>query len=217
MTLSACAATPVAAATSQAALPANESNPQEIQATEPAPPVEPVATMETQSMTTEDHSEGFDCPICEQVDLTDYNGPLTAEEIEGLLLALNDEYHAWAVYDQVLQDHGDVNPFASIRGSEATYIGALIVLFNTYGVPVPENTWIGNVPSFASAVEACETGVEAEILNRDLYTRLFDTTERQDIISVYEALQQASDQKHLPAFERCSTSGGGAGQGKNSV
>jgi len=142
------------------------------------------------------------CPIC-GMDLSRYNGPLTAEEVEGLLLALNDEYHAWAVYDQVLQDHGDVKPFSNIIGSEATHIDQLIALFDTYGVPVPQNPWIGNVPSFASTSDACHVGVEAEILNVELYGRIDTSTEREDILTVYDALQRASNEKHLPAFERC--------------
>jgi len=151
---------------------------------------------------SENIEESEDCPIC-MIDLSSYTGPLTAEEIEGLLLAFNDEYHAWAVYDQVIQDHGDVRPFSSIINSEATHIDELVSLFDTYGLPVPENPWVGNVPSFATLNDACQTGVDAEILNVELYDRIFASTEREDIITVYEALQRASNEKHLPAFERC--------------
>jgi len=215
--ISACAAGPVATVINQAISPADEGRPPEIQSTAPATLAGPAAEINTQGQILEDHSQGIDCLICDQVDLSAYSGPLTTKEVEGLLLALNDEYHAWAVYDQVLQDFGEVNPFANIRRSEATHIDALIDLFNSYNVPIPENAWIGNVGSYPSITQACETGVEAEVLNRDLYTRLFSTTDRQDIISAYTALQQASDEKHLPAFERCSNSGGGAGQGNGGI
>jgi hypothetical protein len=156
-----------------------------------------------------------DCPICE-VDMEQYSGPLTYEEIEGLLLALNDEYHAWAVYDQVISDFGEVQPFVNIRQAEAQHIEALLPLFQAYNVPVPENPWIGNAPSFESVQDACAVGVEAEILNAALYDELYASTERQDIIIVYEALQRASNENHLPAFERCANSSGtnqGNGQG----
>ena len=143
-----------------------------------------------------------DCPIC-AMDTSSYSGPLTEAEIQGLLLALNDEYHAWAVYDQVLQDFGSVRPFSNIVNSEATHINELEGLFEVYGLNVPENPWIGNVPSFATTNEACAIGVEAEVLNLELYEHLFATTDRADIITVYEALQRASNEKHLPAFERC--------------
>ena len=149
------------------------------------------------------------CPICNP-DLSRYEGPLSDAEIEGLLKALNDEYHALAVYDGVIADHGQVRPFANIRDAEAQHISALVGLFNTYGVPVPENPWVDNVPSFDSIKAACEAGVEAEIANVELYDELFASTERQDILRVYSALQRASNEKHLPAFQRC------AGQARRS-
>jgi hypothetical protein len=73
-------------------------------------------------------------------------------------------------------------------------------------VQIPDNKWFGNAPKFQSVAEACKAGVDAEIVNRDLYTKLFETTKREDILVVYRALQKASEENHLPAFERC---GGG--------
>ncbi|MBN1400166.1 MAG: DUF2202 domain-containing protein [Anaerolineae bacterium] len=140
--------------------------------------------------------------------MASYAGPLNEQEVHGLLLALNDEYHAWAVYDQVLQDHGDVRPFVNIKTSEAKHIEALQELFVAYDVPVPENPWVDQAPSFDSLKEACATGVEAEIANVDLYTELFASTERDDILKVYTSLQRASDENHLPAFERCARRSG---------
>lgn len=142
-----------------------------------------------------------DCPICGTN--VDYDGPLTSQEVDGLLLALNDEYHAWAVYDQVIADFGEVRPFTNIRSSEQRHIDALVNLFETYDVLVPDDPWIGNVPSFDSKQAACQAGVDAEIANAALYDELFASTERSDILQVYEALQQASLDKHLRAFQRC--------------
>ena len=173
-----------------------------IEAQEAAAIVETEAEAGGQTEVEVEPVENEDCPIC-SMDLSNYNGGLTAEEIEGLLLALNDEYHAWAVYDQVIKDHGEVRPFSSIIKSEAAHIDQLVALFETYDLPVPENPWIGNVPSFASTSDACHVGVEAEILNVELYDRIFASTDRDDTITVYEALQRASNEKHLPAFERC--------------
>ncbi len=161
--------------------------------------------------------EMIDCLICD-TDLSGYTGELTPAEINGLLLALNDEYHAWATYDQVLKDFGDVTPFSNIIHAEAQHISMLETLFNTYGVPVPENSWIGNAPQFASTTEACEAGVQAEIENAVLYENIFATTQRDDILTVYQSLQSASWNNHLPAFQRCAAGqtedsfGGGQGQ-----
>jgi hypothetical protein len=145
------------------------------------------------------------CLICD-VDYDTYTGPLTQEEVNGLLLALNDEYHAWAVYDQVLINFGsNTRPFSNIKNSEATHIDMLIPLFDSYGVPIPANPWIGNAPQFDTVAEACQVGVDAEIVNVTLYSLLYASTNREDILSVYEALQWASDNNHLPAFERCAS------------
>ncbi|MEI6779268.1 MAG: DUF2202 domain-containing protein, partial [Chloroflexales bacterium] len=143
------------------------------------------------------------CLMCD-TDLSHYPGPLSAAEIDGLRLALNDEYHAWAVYHQVVADFGEVRPFANIIPSEASHISSLEALFRTYGVPLPaENPWLTQAPRFTSVSEACTVGVDAEIVNVNLYTRLLSSTSRADILQVYELLQAASRDNHLPAFQRC--------------
>ncbi len=158
------------------------------------------------------------CPICDTAATSSYVGALTESEVEGLLLALNDEYHAWAVYDQVLVDFDDVRPFSRIIKSEERHIEALVDLFDTYGLSVPANPWIGEVPSFASVQEAAQAGVDAEVANAELYDQLFASTDREDIERVYTSLQRASLENHLPAFERAasreSTTRQAAGRGR---
>jgi len=53
---------------------------------------------------------------------------LTDIEIRMLQEALDDEYHAWAIYDQVIADFGEVRPFINIRQAEARHIEALLGL-----------------------------------------------------------------------------------------
>jgi len=98
---------------------------------------------------------------------------LSSSEISALHDALDDEYQAWATYDQVIADFGEVMPFINIRDAEARHIEALSVLFRAYGLPVPENSWPGKVPHFGSVREACEAGVVAEVANAALYERLW--------------------------------------------
>ncbi|MBN1219364.1 MAG: DUF2202 domain-containing protein [Anaerolineae bacterium] len=123
--------------------------------------------------------------------------------MQGLLKALDDEYHAWAVYGQVIADFGQVRPFTNIQRAEAQHIAALVNLFDRYDVPVPDNSWVGRVESFDSVQTACAAGIAAEIANAALYDELFTTTDRADILTVYQTLQRASTEKHLPAFQRC--------------
>lgn len=137
--------------------------------------------------------------------------PLTTAETDALRAALDDEYRAWATYDQVIADFGERPPFSNIREAEARHIEALCVLYARYGLAVPANPWPGKVTRYASLHEACEAGVAAEIENGALYERLLASTQRPDILTVFRNLQEASQQRHLPAFQRCAERGAGGG------
>jgi hypothetical protein len=128
---------------------------------------------------------------------------LSEGEVLALREALDDEFRAWATYEQVIRDFGAVRPFVNILDAEARHIGALEGLFERYGLPLPDNPWRGRVPRYASLREACEAGVAAEIANAALYDRLLRSTARGDILTVFRNLQEASQQRHLPAFRRC--------------
>jgi hypothetical protein len=140
---------------------------------------------------------------------------LTRPEIDALLEALDDEYKAWTTYGQVIHDLGPVRPFINIVESEARHIEALRALFERHGIAVPGNPWAGRAPRFASLREACQAGVEAEVENAALYERLMRSTEREDILAVFENLRRASQERHLPAFRRGAERGeGGRGRGR---
>jgi hypothetical protein len=130
-------------------------------------------------------------------------GDLSELEAEALSMALEDEYKAWAVYDQVIADFGAVRPFASIQKAEESHIAALVTLFQRYDLEVPENEWPGEVPSFDTLADACAAGVQAEIDNAALYDELFSMVDNADIVQVFTSLQRASETRHLPAFQRC--------------
>jgi hypothetical protein len=134
---------------------------------------------------------------------------LTDAEVRILHEALDDEYQAWTTYDEVIADFGPVRPFINIRDAEARHVEVLTGLFARYGLPVPANPWPGRVPRYASVQAACEAGVAAEIANGTMYERLLAATQRPDIATVLRKLQQASQQRHLPAFQRCAQGGPG--------
>lgn len=141
---------------------------------------------------------------------------LTPIEVQALHDALNDEYHAVAVYSQVLADFGTVHPFVNIRESEMRHIQALSRLFHSYGLDIPPNPWGTTSPiqRFSSLKEACEAGVQGEIDNIELYERLLNSTSRYDILNVFLRLQAASQERHLPAFQRAAAR---QGSGLNST
>jgi len=144
-------------------------------------------------------------PVAAPAPITDgaYVSELDESEAKALIMALEDEYKAWSVYEQVVTDFGPARPFTNIQRAEKNHIAALVTLFDRYGLDVPVNNWPGNVPQFDTLAEACEAGVQAEIDNAVLYDELFSMVDNPDIIRVFEALQQASQTKHLPAFEHC--------------
>jgi hypothetical protein len=140
---------------------------------------------------------------------------LTETEMRALNEALDDEYHAWSTYEQVIADFGEVPPFSNIREAEARHIAALHALYARYGLPAPENPWPGEVERYASLQAACEAGVAAEIANGNMYDRLLGSTQRPDILTVLRNLQEASQQRHLPAFQRCAQGIQGSGRGRH--
>ncbi len=129
--------------------------------------------------------------------------PLDSVEKVALHDALDDEYRAWSTYDQVIRDLGEERPFTRIRAAEERHIAALKTTFGRYGLEVFPNPYVGRVPHFATFGEACDAGVAAEIANAALYERLEKSTQRSDILFVFDNLRRASEDRHLPAFRRC--------------
>ena len=138
---------------------------------------------------------------------------LSNKEIPVLLEALDDEYLAYVTYSQVIEDFGPIRPFINIREAEGRHITALLELFERYDIPIPDNPWPGKVDRYQSVEAACKAGVASEIANGEMYDRLIQNTQKEDVITVLKNLQAASQQRHLPAFQRCVERGvGGSGQ-----
>ncbi len=130
---------------------------------------------------------------------------VSSEEIEALGLAINDEYKAQALYQKVISKFGDVKPFSSIVQSEGVHIAELKEVYSKYSLDVPQDDWYDQVPEFDTLADACAAGVQAEIDNVALYDGLFSKVDNQDITEVFTSLRDASLNKHLPAFQRCSS------------
>ena len=128
--------------------------------------------------------------------------------------ALEDEYRARATYLAVLERFGDVRPFNRIVESEGRHIEALSRLYARYGIVMPEDRWEGRVVAPESLAEACRAGVAGELENRALYDRLMgEMRDHPDVIATFERLRSASQERHLPAFERGLARAQGAGPG----
>lgn len=142
-------------------------------------------------------------------------GPLSERERADLVDALEDEYLARATYAQVLEDFGEVRPFSHIVHAEGRHAEALKEMFERYGVPVPDDTSRARAPRYESLGEACAAAASAEVENAALYDRLLSGTERRDLLDVYTHLREASQERHLPAFQRCVERGHRGGRPPN--
>lgn len=117
--------------------------------------------------------------------------------------ALEDEYRARATYRKVIERFGAVRPFVNIVEAENRHVSALLRQFHRLGVQPPADTWEDRVTAPDSVADACAAGVQAEIENEKLYSRLLAQVTDGGIRSVMLELQKASQERHLPAFRRC--------------
>lgn len=144
-----------------------------------------------------------DCLLVEDVEYP--VGELPIEVQNALNEAINDEYKALSTYEVVIEKFGVTRPFSMIKGAEEQHIASLKAIYDKYGLEVPENNWPSQISAPATLQEACQIGVDAEIANAALYRdELIPVVSAyEDIILVFENLMSASEEKHLPAFEKC--------------
>lgn len=117
-----------------------------------------------------------------------------------LTYALQDEYLAHAEYEYIIDTYGSIRPFTNIIRAEETHIETLLPLFETYGITVPTNDAGTRVAAVSSLTEAYEAGVDAEIMNIDMYEAFLKEDIPSDVRTVFEDLMRASE-SHLNAFE----------------
>ncbi len=144
---------------------------------------------------------------CLKIDDLEYPvGELPESVVSALKSAIDDEYKARATYEAVIGKLGSTRPFSMIIRAEEQHISSLKALFDKYGLDIPEDPYT-NVEVASIRSENCSVGVEAEILNASLYrdNLLPAVKDYPDIISVFTNLMNASQNNHLPAFERCAS------------
>ena len=126
---------------------------------------------------------------------------LDVPTIQAMTDAINDEYHAYAFYNAVIARFGAVAPFTNIARAEASHIESLKMLFVRYGLPVPADPYADKIEAPATVQAALQAGIDAEIANVALYDN-FNAVIQPDIQFVFQQLRDASQTKHLPAFQR---------------
>lgn len=134
------------------------------------------------------------------------NGTLSQEAQTALKETLMDEFKAEATYKKVLATFNDATPFKNIINAETTHAQALLKVYTTYSLQPPANPWqtsTDGIPDFATLQDACKAGVQAEIDNVALYDKHLALTLPDDLRTVFTSLRDASQDKHLPAFQKC--------------
>jgi hypothetical protein len=128
---------------------------------------------------------------------------LDAQTQQAMIDAINDEYHAHAFYSAVIEKFGEIRPFANIVHSEARHIDLWKGLFTKYGLPIPPDTFAGNVNAPDTIQAACEAGVEGEIANVAMYDQFLSFVQQPDLRAAFTQLRHVSQNNHLRAFQRC--------------
>ncbi|MEZ5217310.1 MAG: DUF2202 domain-containing protein [Ilumatobacteraceae bacterium] len=121
--------------------------------------------------------------------------------------AMAEERLAVATYQAVLDEFGNVASFSNIVRSETRHVSSLQTVADRYGIDVSD-ALPGDVTVPATLADAYDLGIAVEIEDGDLYDTLIARMDAADIaddfpdvIRVFENLQAASLDKHLPAFE----------------
>jgi hypothetical protein len=155
---------------------------------------------ESESQESEDTTQD-DKPVI-KAQMTDVEIVLAA------LMGPDGEYAAAASYEAVLDEYGQVEPYATIYQAELRHIDALIRQLQNLGEPVPANPYTGKIAAPKNLTMAAEAWAEGEVLNVELYDDLISKTDNANLLKVLGNLRRASLESHLPAFELAAENGG---------
>ena len=131
------------------------------------------------------------------------NTNLDAKTKQAMIDAINDEYHARAFYNAVMDKFGEIRPFSNIVHAESRHVQLWNRLFNQYGLPVPEDFFAGKVEAPETLQAACQMAVEAEIANVQMYDNFLEFVQESDLRAAFTQLRHVSQNRHKVAFERC--------------
>lgn len=143
--------------------------------------------------------------------LTPQEYPKTVEQ--AVLAAYDDECRSEQTYVAIMAEFGERNPFKNIRQAEIRHQQSLIPHFKTYKLTVPENryarkekesedSWQARLGVPKTFKEALGAAIQLEKDNVKLYDAIFKIDLTPDLEDTFEHLRWASQERHLPAFER---------------
>jgi len=127
-------------------------------------------------------------------------GPLSAEAVKDLTTAINDEYHARALYQTVVDKFGSQVPFVNILRAENTHVAALTRLFTNHSLAVPADTYAGKLEAPATLQDAFKVAIQHETENAAMYDGFLKNVQEVDVVRVFTQLGTASKVMHLTAL-----------------
>ena len=167
------------------------------------------ATVEPDAKAPEASETAISQEQVEAGETLDLQVQLTGEEIVlEALMGPDGEYAAAASYLAVLEEYGDVEPYATIYEAELRHVDALIRQLERLGVEVPENPYLGQIAAPEDLESAARAWAEGEVANVELYDALLAQTDDAQLSKVLNNLRSASLDSHLPAFEAAAANGG---------
>ena len=137
---------------------------------------------------------------------------LSPEVRRAVETALADEYRAEAFYEGVMEQLGEVRPFANVVRAERRHAASLASLLERRSLPVPAPAEFEEMARFSSRLEACAASVQAEVDNAAIYDEILELDLPKDVRRVFEHNRFASLEHHLPAFQRCASGQRGHGR-----
>ena len=124
------------------------------------------------------------------------------------LMGPDGEYAATALYQAVIDTHGEVEPYVTIKASEDRHINALKRQLERFGVDIPENPYTDTAVAPTELQEAAESWAAGEVANVEMYDELLLQTDDPNLTRVLQNLRRASLESHLPLFEKAAENGG---------
>jgi hypothetical protein len=137
--------------------------------------------------------------------------PISEEALALMQEAIQDEYRSHTIYQQVVADFGEVLPFLHTMEAELRHAAALERLYRQRSLvpPAPAAAVTeGPVRRYESVLAACTDSVQTEVDNVAIYDRLLALELPPDVRRVAEFNREASQERHLPAYQRCVDGGG---------
>jgi hypothetical protein len=130
---------------------------------------------------------------------------MTAEVRAALDRGIQDEYRSETTYQGVVNDLGQLLPFANVLTAEQRHSATIAEMFARRGLTAPANAWtLASVPHYSTSTEACRAAATAERANVAMYDELLGLDLPGDVRQGFTNIRAASLLNHLPAFERCS-------------